>query len=181
MKPQFHEDHLSPKLDPVDGRTADFDWASMDQELGELAEELDAHDYEALTVALRRVLLWIVHRCNNPGSDLIIGRRALALTWVINPGLIPGSPSLRRLERRLGIPQNMLSRYAADATREFGYRNRGQAHGWNRGQGQSHSRPQPPKETAGQAGKGMGATTSPPRPRTRPQSLPATPGLDAKA
>lgn len=133
MKPKFHEDFVSRKLDPLDGRVADFDWEAVERALGEEpGDDEGAIDYQAFAFALRRVLRWLVARRQARGWDRTVGRRAIALAWIVDPSFIPGAPSLRRIEGRLLIPRNILSRYVAEATREFGLRNRGQSHGWNR-------------------------------------------------
>ncbi len=88
----------------------------------------------ALPEALRRILRHLVARHRNDGDhyDRIVGRRTVALAWVVDPGLFEYSPSLAALARDLGITRAALSAHAAMYSREFGLTTRGQVHGWNR-------------------------------------------------
>ncbi|MFM7103595.1 MAG: hypothetical protein ACKO3N_20810 [Verrucomicrobiota bacterium] len=88
-----------------------------------------------LAEALRRLLSWLVNvRAVNPPEKAanLIGRRTLALLWVVDPRLITDSPSLSQLAGRLGVSKAVLSNSTSQVTREFGVRDRSQAHGWNR-------------------------------------------------
>lgn len=135
MKPEFHEDYRSPHVDPLDGRVLDFDWPQLEQLLQE-AEQADARapDISLLGEVLCRLFGWLTHGKKLPaeGLDRLIGRRAIAMIWVIRPDLIEGTPSLATLAKQLGETRAGLSWHAADFTRVFGLRNRGQAAGWNR-------------------------------------------------
>ncbi|MFM8359065.1 MAG: hypothetical protein ACKOET_10975, partial [Verrucomicrobiota bacterium] len=134
MKPGYHEDYAG-ELDPLDQTPIDFDWSLLEAAMGELQPDLEGEHFAELAEALRRLLAWLVNvRAANPPEKAanLIGRRTLALLWVVDPRLITDSPSLSQLAERLGVSKAVLSHSAAQVTREFGVRNRAQVHGWNR-------------------------------------------------
>ena len=133
MKPEFHEDH-SGHLDPLDGRMGEFDWDAIERALGEQCPDLTERDYAAMGIALRRVLQWMVTvgRCEPKKMAEIIGRRTLALAWVMDPSIIDGSPSLSALASRIGTSKAVLSLSSSKASKVFGISNRAQSHAWNR-------------------------------------------------
>ena len=130
----FHEDYVSPHQDPLDGRVMEFDWDALDAGANGDGASPEARDLGDLAEALSRILGWLVAHSQNAGEqyDRTIGRKAIALAWVVNPGLIDGAPSLAALAKDLGITRAALSAHAATVSREFGLTNRGQVHGWNR-------------------------------------------------
>ena len=134
MKEAFHEDYVSPHQDPLDGRVADFDWDALDGGTNGDSGHHDGPDLGDLAEALNCILAWVVARHVTSGDhyDQVVGRKAIALAWVVNPGLIDGAPSLAALAKDLGITRAALSAHAATVSREFGLTNRGQVHGWNR-------------------------------------------------
>jgi hypothetical protein len=134
MKPEFHEDFQNPHNDPLDSQQADFDWDAVCERLG---EELNREDKEKLALALRRIFQWVLDfeydiKASPLMPDTLIGRRLVALAWVVNPDLFPGSPSLRRLSRHLGITAPIMAELTGEVCREFGIQNRAQDHAWNR-------------------------------------------------
>lgn len=133
MKPEFHEAY-SGSLDPLDGRVGEFDWEAIERALGEECPDLTERDYAAMGIALRRVLQWMVTvgRCEPNKMAEIIGRRTLALVWVMDPGIIEGSPSLSSLAKQIGTNKAVLSLSSSKASKVFGISNRAQSHAWNR-------------------------------------------------
>lgn len=134
MKPEFHEDFQNPNSDPLETNHADFDWNTVAERLG---EELNHEDNEKLALALRRIFQWVLRIDynieNSPLTpDVLIGRRLVALAWVINPDLFPGAPSLRQLSREYGVTPSTLAALTGEVCREFGIQNRAQDHAWNR-------------------------------------------------
>lgn len=125
MQRAFLEDWVGD-LDPVDGRTADFDWPRVFADLdGEKPPELDERAVEAI----RRLLLWVAGDGVRRRDWLnVAGRRALALVWVLDPSLL-GGESLATIAERLGVTRASLSFYAAEAARVFGVKNRSQPSG----------------------------------------------------
>lgn len=133
MKPEFLED-VAHHLDPLDGRASEFDWNELIRSLGEDGDDLSDLDYEAMGIALRRLLQWLVtvgHAKPRKMAEMV-GRRTLALAWVLDPGIIEGTPSLSSLARRIGTSKAVLSLSSAKVSKEFGISNRAQAHAWNR-------------------------------------------------
>lgn len=131
MKPEFHEDYLHQHTDPTTEPYADFDWNELYACLGE-AEELDEESKLRLIALFRRILHWVLNtNINNTHAADLIGRRAIAFAWVMDPELFEGK-SMTAVAAAFGLHKQTLSRTCAEATREFGMQNRAQAHGWNR-------------------------------------------------
>lgn len=128
-RPAFIEDYQSDSESALDGQTYDFDWAGLEERLGEAAEELSERDYEGLVEAFNVILDWLLD--GSPMSERI-GRRVIALAWVLNPSRFDGE-SVTKIASRLGLSKATLSCETAAASKRFGIRNRGQAHGWNLG------------------------------------------------
>ena len=124
----FDERMTHPKATAIDApKHIEFDWELLRRLLGEAKDELSEKDYESLGLVLREIMSWLVR-----GDDLnIIGRRAVALGWVVNPKLFDDDPSARQLAKKCGVHYAMLSEDAASASRKFNVRNRSQKHGWN--------------------------------------------------
>lgn len=123
----FDENMLHPKATAIDApKFIEFDWELLRRSLGEAREELGEVQYGVLADIMAELLRWIVK-----GDKLhIVGRRAAALAWVVNPDIFKGI-SAASLARRLGCHKAMLSEDAAGASRKYGVRNRAQQHGWN--------------------------------------------------
>ncbi|HET7624390.1 MAG TPA: hypothetical protein VFM25_03925 [Verrucomicrobiae bacterium] len=137
MKPEFHEDYQSQHTNPLSPTHADFDWDELDKRLGESELESDETPEQKFTAAMRRIFQWVLNidyniKSNELMPDTLIGRRFIALAWVINPALFPDSPSLHKLSRRLGFTAPILAALTGEVCREFGIQNRAQAHAWNR-------------------------------------------------
>ena len=130
----FQEDFRSQQNDPLDDQSYDFDWPMLYERLGE-AEDIagDEEARERLALALKTVLQFIVEGCDlaRPNAPDVICRRCIALLWTVSPAYFSDSPSLTTLAKKLGITKAALSHYAAGSRREFGVRNRAQAHGSN--------------------------------------------------
>jgi hypothetical protein len=128
----FSEELIGPEhgADPLDGLL--WQGSMPGEEAAEATKE--ELDMERLATALGRLLGWMAGQ--NKGQDLRdydrhVGRRAIALIWVVNPALFEGSPSLAHLAKGLGITRAALSGHSAAFSRAFGLRNRSQvAHGW---------------------------------------------------
>jgi hypothetical protein len=133
MKEPFHDDYQSEKLDPLDGHGAvEFDWQQVSTLLDEAEPNEVERDYDALAIALKRILLWLIKGdLRQPHCELVIARRVIALAWSIDPAYFKATPSLSQVARHLGMSVQKLSRYTADVRRQFGIRNRLQAHAWN--------------------------------------------------
>lgn len=128
----FQEDFISQHLDPLDGHreAQDFDYDAVDRALGSKVEEMDAESVAQLAKALTVILQWLCEVQLDKDSDRAMGRRAMAMAWVVNPNLF-GGMSLSELAEVLGTHKMNLSRHASDFSRLFHVRNRGQSHGWN--------------------------------------------------
>ncbi len=105
---------------PVD----DFPFDQVAASLGEATAELDRGDRAKLGQALRMLLSFLC-RARHPES---IGRRTIALAWVINPELV-GGVSLARLAKGARCSKAALSHYTAQATKRFRVKNRAQSRG----------------------------------------------------
>jgi hypothetical protein len=132
MKPQFHEDYSTDKLDPLYETTVDFDMAEVERRLGETSDM--GPDYDALGKIVRRLFKWATAvEIGKPNAEAMVGRRFLAMVWVTNPGLFEGSPSASKLAECLGIKRKAdFWELTGEASRVLGIVNRNQKHGWNR-------------------------------------------------
>jgi hypothetical protein len=128
--PPFREDYANPAVDPVDGLNHD-PWPEVFQRLD--GEFIADHDREQLCHALREILSWITSTPLVPGADRVVGRRALAFAWVLDPALV-GGRSLAALARVLRVHRSALSHHASEAAVKFQIRNRPQhGQGWRLG------------------------------------------------
>lgn len=85
-----------------------------------LGEEAPAdRDSETIGRALRRLLLWLTDTKDGKPELNECGTRTLALAHAIDPAIITGSPSLRKLAEQLGISKSELSRRVVGARAEF--------------------------------------------------------------
>lgn len=130
MLTDFREDQASwPHADPLapDGGTVDFSWDDVARSLGEIEEATQGSPAarELAGVAIRRLLEFLVRSANTPEMDRVIGRRALALAWCINPEIV-GGKSLQTLATGLGLTRAALSAHASAAAHSFGNYNRTQ-------------------------------------------------------
>jgi hypothetical protein len=123
------------KTSPLASQTYDFDWAGLRTAMGEIEESIGPHDFEAMAAGLRVIMTWVTK-----GKDeKTIGRRAVALQWVLDPenftNRLSGKaskPSGAKVAASFGMRnREMLSSVAAEASRTFKIRNRSQDHGWN--------------------------------------------------
>jgi hypothetical protein len=132
MKPEFHEDYISNRVDPTAEPYQDFEWDELYRTLGE-ATDGDLHAEVDLSLAIRHILRWVLTaNLKSKNAPQIITRRIIALGWVTNPWLFDGK-SISELAAELGMSKQLMSRCSAAASRKFGIENRGQAHAWNRG------------------------------------------------
>ncbi len=138
MNSPFNEEVVSPTVDPlsVDDRFTDFDWAGLEEALGEAGRELEVADARRQAADAVGILLrWLAKPEGHSGTsgiygrnfDRTVGRRALAMVWVIRPDLVD-SASLAHLSRELGLTRAGMSFHAAKFSREFGIHNRVQPH-----------------------------------------------------
>lgn len=109
----------------------EFPWHEVEEALGEvgaIAESEEAREQAAR--AVHALLGWLVRGQRQPTArlDAIIGRRALAMAWSIDPSLLDASPSLARLADDLGITRAGMSWHAAEFSRTFRIHNRAQPH-----------------------------------------------------
>lgn len=149
MKPAFIEEFHNAEPPSFDDQTLhesyDFDWDELYERLGESVQEKetagrdDFEEMQRLCFAIRRIFSWLLNGEIKQGADKVAGRRLIALAWVLHPSLLKlgpdvfkgESPSLTTLSHTLGFKTPVLSVIAADVRREFGIRNRAQAHGWS--------------------------------------------------
>ena len=128
-KPEFKPDYVSPKRSPLAPPTyQDFDWNEVERELGELPEDARADVAEVI----RKIFLWVTAvKMNGKNAPKKVGRRFIALAWVIDPSLFDGSPSLETLGKQIG--NHHLWKMTGKVSKEFGITNAAQNHAWNRG------------------------------------------------
>lgn len=125
-KPEFCED-MDVHGDPLDGKHADFDWEYVFTSLdGEPPPSPD--DVERFAAALKRIIEWLVKGQINKSCDRLFGRRAMALAWLLDPGLFEGR-SLASLAETLDISRACLSEFSSDFQEKFNFKARATAKG----------------------------------------------------
>jgi hypothetical protein len=143
MKPQFYEDYSTENLDPLaPSMEEDFDWDELYERFGEVSDrQMHDEQMERINKFVRELFQWVVAiDLNRPNSQTLIGRRFIALAWVLNPALFEGTPSASKLAESLGIARKAnLWELTGEVSRHFKIINRGQSHAWNRN---------PPKQEA---------------------------------
>jgi len=136
MKPEFHDEYISPDIDPLSKPMVEhFDWNELARRLGEPTEEPADQDEidRKVAIVMRTIMQFILQvDFNRDDAAISIGRRCVAFAWVLNPDLFAGSPSLTTLAKKLGCTPGSLASVSGATTRRFGIRNRGQSHAWNR-------------------------------------------------
>ena len=143
MKTQFIEDldpkHPDPLAPPA---TVQFPWEEVFERL-DAGKGTEGRDREELAEALKAVIAWMVSTpVTSPRSLKVVGQRAIALAWVLDPKLMQGR-SLSRIAKGLGISPDTLQRLSGQVSRAYGIRNRGQAHAanWRRDDVEPKARP----------------------------------------
>jgi len=133
MKPEFHEDFSSDKLDPLaKPMQEDFNWNELYERLGEPTDEPEIGNRHAEVV--RALIDWLVgFDFRRPNAVAHAGLRLFALTWVTDPARFDGI-SGSELAETLGVARKAdFWELTGEVSKKFGIVNRCQAHAWNRG------------------------------------------------
>jgi hypothetical protein len=133
----FNENIDGNKRDPLAPEAMhQFPYDEVAAALGEDVDMTRDEVREQVATALAGMLRFCLNTdLTNKKAEQIIGRRLVALAWVVNPGLFDGSPSLIKLSKRMGMQSiYKLAVLTGEASRHFKIQNRAQAHAWNRGQ-----------------------------------------------
>lgn len=131
MKQEFREDQLSTHVDPLHDSHQEFDYDAVERALGCKPEEMDEETCSKLAQAVLVLVQWLTDVELKKDCQRLIGHRALAAAWVVKPDLFHGM-SQTELAELIGAKNKMeISRHAAEFSRVFAVRNRGQSHGWN--------------------------------------------------
>ena len=123
MSAELDDDCLSEKRDPVDARSADFDWDAVFERL-DSGDGIDAANEEQTEIIARLMRLLLADAQAGKINPKTVGLRVLALAWVLNPAHYPDAPSLRRLAERCGVSPALLAFYTGEVSRLTGIRNR---------------------------------------------------------
>lgn len=120
-----YDDNTAPDVDPLDGRVPTFDFDKL-----EAVSEPDPTEFERMADALREIIGWLVQSQSlSRGSRRNLrsaGIRVFALAWVLRPGNLRDSPSLRLAAKRCGVSPAYFERIAAEARVRWGVKNRAQ-------------------------------------------------------
>lgn len=118
----LHVERPDP-LWPNDG-TEPFDFDEVDRRLAGETKTMRRHEAEFASVVVGHLMRWISR--DGDCRDLrTIGQRVVALSWV----LTPDGKSQGEVAEHFGSNPKLISRYAAEASRTFGIKNRFQSHG----------------------------------------------------
>ena len=137
MKPEFYENFISKKLDPLAASLQeDFNWDALFERLGE-PTDAEARDREMQLAAefVRKVCHWVLSvELRQPDARRHVGERFAAFAWVTNPAFFEGAPSASQVAELLGIRRKAnFWTLTGEVSRHFGITNRAQSHAWNRG------------------------------------------------
>jgi hypothetical protein len=141
------EDFENASPDPLHepGKHTNFDWEGLFHSIGEDGPDMEAaFRLEVMAVAakaMRELLRWQVEPYSSPlggkgrkGMLGTIARRVLALAWALDPTIMQGAPSLRRMAKYLKCDMMAIGKHSSSARRKFWTRNRSASHAWNFGQ-----------------------------------------------
>ncbi|HEY3857368.1 MAG TPA: hypothetical protein VGO67_23530 [Verrucomicrobiae bacterium] len=130
-KQPFFEDYSSDDQSALDRQIVDFDWAGLERAFGEVTTD---EDRDAVVKCVSALFQWLTAvNMENRNAQQKVGRRFLALAWVVNPNLFQGI-SATKLARKIGIKAPYhFQKLTGEVSRHFGIRNRGQRHAWNLG------------------------------------------------
>ena len=132
MPSPFYEDSDSPKRDPQAEGRVEFDWPGVYETFNEFVDDQPEQDRVVILHAMIDFVMKGID-LQHKNADRYMGRRFIALVWVVCPHLIPGSPSGRELARRIGMSHVTFARLTGEASKYFGITNGAQTHAWNRG------------------------------------------------
>lgn len=128
----FIEELASDKADPTEKSHYDFDFAAVESAFG--VEPLSPDDSERVNKAISFILDWLLKvDLNNTHALKTIGKRAIAMAWVINPdrlkiGSEKQSSSLRQLSKQLGFTAPNIAPLTSEFSRLTKLTNRFQLH-----------------------------------------------------
>lgn len=141
QKPEFHEDYAN--RDAVFAQhSQEFNYDALFERLDGLVESGDIaeQDITGLPIALKNVFDWLFEPVKPKSGNTAkrtrrvteqIGRRAIALAWVMDPSRFGNDPSLTQVGTSLGIHKAVMSELTSQFSKQFGVRNKHQSHGWN--------------------------------------------------
>lgn len=134
MPKQFKEDLGHEEYDPaLDTRAQEFDWEALEQRLGESGGELSEHDLKKLATAVNAMLDWLIRGdLRHKQSLRAIGKRAVAMAWVMNPERFGDKASLHSVSSMMGFKAANLSPLTAEFSRLFSLFNKYQNHDWRK-------------------------------------------------
>ena len=116
---------------------ADFDWETLMENLSEFDRlDLTPEEENRLQTTLEGIFDWAMEPLTGQRSTTskkleMIGRRMVALCWVIGPSRFGDDPSARQVAKSIGCHYAVFSELTAELSRKFGVRNRHQLHGGN--------------------------------------------------
>lgn len=129
----FNEAYVSRRVDPLWKGENGFAFHEVDSALNECVSDLSDEERDRLVYALKRILQDFVHGIKRGGKH---GRNEIAMRCAgfllqLSPDYFEGSPSIKKLAWFLRVKRSTLARYAAQARRSYGIRNRCAVHAWN--------------------------------------------------
>ena len=133
MKGAFIEDFVNTaSTDPLSPTHAEFDFAEVERRLGTCGNDGQGEQWAILSEAFNCVGQFMVgKRPLGPGRDQEIGRRTIAVLWLLNPTIFDGQ-SLSAIARLIGCTPANLATFTADFSRAFKLRFRCQSQGSGR-------------------------------------------------
>ncbi|MCP5524098.1 MAG: hypothetical protein H7A46_21380 [Verrucomicrobiales bacterium] len=107
----------------------DFDWQTLYDRLGEDARKA-SNDPRMVEFVVRLLEILLPGSCTRLNARQV-GLRVIALAWVLSPAYFDGTPSIRELAARCGVPRSVMTALTGEMSRLIGWRNGAQQHAWN--------------------------------------------------
>jgi len=112
-------------------KIADFDWAGLARCLGECREEVSEEQFKGVVSVFARLFQWMIPASSiRPGGRNVIGNRAVAMAWVLNPSVFEGA-SLTEICRKFGFSAPVIAVHTGTFSRAFNVRSQAQCHASN--------------------------------------------------
>src|SRR5262245_26739567 len=91
------EDYRSDDIEPTeDAGCYDFDWETLFADLGENEASVEPEDYQRMGQALGVIFDWLLAvDLNKKSAARLVGKRVLALAWVMDPRRFAGEKNGR--------------------------------------------------------------------------------------
>lgn len=129
--PAFHPDMVSTHVNPLVDGVAEFPFEEVFEHLdGQIEDWQDDDLHDRMVRFVKAVFEFCTDTTLTHKADAMIGRRLIALAWVVCPDAFDGA-SLASIAPKLGFTPAILHSLSAEVSRTFKVQNRRQSQGRN--------------------------------------------------